>query len=231
MRSIAPLALSLALLVAACGPTMNDPGQVDPAAARSSASDKTTRTAPKASATHGSTPDAQPLCDVFAERADTLRRMYDKVSDRIDQMKYDLVASDADDASACSHVFANGDAGRELFQAVKDYYALAERYGVDQPAQASVHQFATTAFPYGSPEDWRERSFSGVPRVNVVTMLSKTCADIGHAESLCLRPMLLKCIGKSSVLASGDIGEKRREAPAPKPKNEKSKKHEESDED
>lgn len=231
MRSIDLLAMSFLLLAAACGPSANDPEQGDPAAVKVLPSRKTARSDSTASAAHGSAPNGAPLCDVFAERADTLRRMYDKLSDRIDQMKYDLVASDADDASACGRVFTNGDAGRELFQAVKDYYARAERYGVDQPARASIHQFAATAFPYDSPEDWRKRSFSGVPRVAVVTMLSKTCADIGHAESLCLRPMLLKCVGKSSVLASGDIGEKRREAPAPKPKNEKSKKHDESDED
>lgn len=214
------LLIGLWLLVAACAHSMGD--AVPTSATAIADSLRAVRALEENAALTARKQDTKAAapCDEYAARADTLRGIDDELADRINEMKLDLVESDLEEAQVGEHMFAKGEAGSTLFRSIKAFYARAERYCADPTSGAEVHRFASTAFPFTTAEAWRMNGFYGLPRAAVVTMLSKTSADLDHAESLCIRSMMSKCVGKSSVPASGYREQQKKEA-APKSKKER----------
>lgn len=231
MTSRIPFLLITALPLAGCGPTASDRALGDFTAKTDSLARKAHRMDSVANAEYNTLPTVGPDCAEFAARTDTLRGMCNTLADRIDQMKYDLLASKVDDPAAGERVFNTGDAGGDLFRGIKAFYVCAERYGADRSSAAEIHQYAATAFPFATMEAWREHSFTRQPRATVITLLSRTRADLAHTESLCIDPMILKCATKSTVPASGDIGGRKQEVHSTKEKKKKAVKESTEEDD
>lgn len=220
MNSLDRLLLGLSLLVAGCSGPTGEALPTTPTVARDSVRAVRAMEERAARAAVDPVPKAGPPCEAYAARADTLRGLYDALADRIDEMKLEVVKSDLDGSAVGRHVFAKDEAGNALFRTIKAFYARAELYSADPASSAEVNRFAATAFPFTTADAWRMKEFSGIPPATVVTILSRTRADLAHAESLCIRSMMSRCVGKSSVPASGHREEQKKEA-APKSKKER----------
>lgn len=216
MNSLDHLLLGLLLLVTGCSGPTDEAVPTTPTAVQDSLRGVRALEGKAAQAARAPEPKAPALCDLYAARADTLRGIEDELADRIDEMKLDLVESDLDGSKVGEQMFAKGDAGNALFRSIQAFYARAERYSADPASGAEVHRFAATAFPFATADAWRMKEFFGIPRAAVVTLLSRTRADLAHAESLCIRSMLSKCVGKSSVPASGYREQEKKDTPKTK---------------
>lgn len=143
-----------------------------------------------------SVPFAELGCPEFQRRMDSLALALEFAAHASAPFFADLTGVPQEDSRAGERCFSNEGHGQDLFTAITRAYAVAAGIVTDDSTRTRIEQMRLTSFPYDSPGEWRSADFAGVPRAEVITLLSKSQRELDELRTMCDNALLKACLAK-----------------------------------
>lgn len=134
-------------------------------------------------------------CPDLRSSSDSLQRTMRRAEASIDEMKLQLVAAtnEPGDYQVADSLFDMNDAGRTLHRDLRAAFDVALACCTDTASVRVIRSFWYDRTAGTDVEEWRLRNFYHVPRVAVITILSKTRHELGGAEMIAQDELIKQC--------------------------------------